>query len=123
MSEAKTVEKNDDFSPKPVNLAELGVSQRQALKGGLQEAIMGTERFKVLGAEQKVMFYSTMNMMHHPEALQMLNISGEEYFKTVKVPGEKDKKEKYFKFTFDFVIPGTNNSIRATKEWRSEDFR
>lgn len=107
-----------------VNFAELSVSQLRTLKDGLSGVFKESKQFEKLGSLHKQLFYSTMTMFSNPVSLSMLNIAGEKYSKPVAVPGKKGKElVEFYKFTFNFVIPGTNNSITVEKEWRVEDFR
>jgi|PlaIllAssembly_1097288.scaffolds.fasta_scaffold131358_3 hypothetical protein len=120
----ETTEKvEQDYKSKPVNLQDLSVAQRTLLRGGLKNALMDHPAFKVLGAQHKIIFYDTCNMIVNPVSLLMLDIKGEEYWKTIDIP-EKKKKEKVrmIKFEFKYVIPGSTNSLNVVKDWRYEDF-
>ncbi len=117
-------EKNQPTPDKKIRLSDLTVTQRQMLKAGLQDAMQQSKEFSVLGSDHKVIFYSTCSMMLRPLSLEMLNVSGVDYWKKVSVPDSKKKENvRYMKFTFNYVIPGTTNSIEAVKEWRFEDFK
>lgn len=122
-------EEKIDYSAKPIDLSELGPGQRYTLKEGLSDAIRSDKKFNALGNQHKQVFYDTCFMIMKPESLAMLNIKGEDYWKSVDVPPKgqagKTKKEKvrFYKFTFEFVIPGTDSRLTAVKEWRYEDFQ
>ncbi len=109
---------------KSIDFDTLTVTQRKDLKDGLRYAMTNSQQWSALGADIKTIFYSVVEMIGRKESLQMLNISGQEYWKSVDVPNSRKKENvRFMKFKFDFYIPGTNNCLSAVKEWRYEDFR
>jgi hypothetical protein len=58
-----------------------------------------------------------------PGGLEMLDIEGVEFWKSVAVPGTKKKeKQRFVKFSYNYVIPGTTSKLSMVKEWKYEDF-
>ncbi len=110
--------------PKSIDVDTLTVTQRKDLKDGLRYAMTNSQQWLALGADIKTIFYSIVEMIGRKESLRMLNISGQEYWKSVDIPNSRKKENvRFMKFKFDFYIPGTNNCLSAVKEWRYEDFR
>ena len=110
--------------PKAIDMNTLTAAQRRHLKDGLKDVMMSSKQWSALGAEIKTLFYSVCEMIAREESLEMLNISGQEYWKSVDVPNSRKKESvRFMKFKFDFYIPGPNNCLSAVKEWRYEDFR
>ncbi len=108
---------------KEVSISSLTLNQRNLLKGGLKDSLMSDSAFNVLGSQQKVIFYDVCNMMANDKAIKMVDLTGEEYWKAVVTPNQKKREQQRFvKFRFDYVIPGTSNKLSVVKEWRYEDF-
>jgi hypothetical protein len=114
--DTKPVERKE--KPRPINMDELNVSQRSTLVEGLDDAIKSHPYFKKMGPQQITIYYSTIAMGRQPEGVRMLGIEGEERWKVVG-----DEKQRFLKFKFNFVIPGTNSKLAVEKTWNSEDFK
>jgi hypothetical protein len=112
---------------KVVDISSLSLGQRELLKGGIKNAAAEDVRFNALGFRQKEIFWTTCDMFTREsggfKAIIMLDIIGEEYWKAVTIPNQKKKEQQRFiKFKFDYVIPGTSNKLSVMKEWKYEDF-
>jgi len=122
----KTEEVKPVTGVKKIEISSLSLNQRILLKGGLKDALMNHVAFNLLGDQHKVIFYSTCDMFTKAEkgknAIDMLDLAGLEYEKSVKGFNGKPERVKFVKFSFDFVIPGTTQKLSVEKEWRAEDF-
>lgn len=121
--EEKSQPKVEKHEAKIVDISSLTLGQRMILRDGLKDALMNHEAFNALGSQQKIIFYDVCNMIANDKSLIMLDVSGEEYWKSLVVPNQKKKEQtRFIKFKFDYVIPGTSSKLSVIKEWRYEDF-
>ena len=111
-----------EFSEKPVEIKSLTPHQRFLLKAVADDYVKH-DFFKGLSSTPRTTFYHWIDMMGKPGGLEMLDVSGIEFWRMEAVPNQKKKeKQRFLEFTYVFVIPGTKTEMKLTKEWKYEDF-
>ena len=126
-NEEKPQPKVEKHETKEVDISSLTSGQCMLLRDGMKDAADNDIRFNALGFRQKEIFHTTCDMFNKEhkgfKSITMLNLLGEEYWRAIDIPNQKKKEQQRFiKFKFDYVIPGTSNRLSVVKEWRYEDF-